>query len=140
MTYTDLFHKAAEMVGVNVVYCTMEGANVVLDTVRQYPVVVRPFEEPCTLLEDGLPMWERSALLYFMTPAPVLEFETLEAVMPTIEDMRRVAVEFARALRSLGVEVTLGEFANTMSRFDALEAGVTVRMTTRYKDCYQCCG
>lgn len=135
MNYTDIFHEAAEMVGLSVVYCTMQGANVVLDTVRCYPVVVRPFEEPCTLLEDGLPTWERSALLYFMTPAPDCEFETVEAVMPTIEEMRRVAVEFVRALRSLGVDVTLGEFANTMSRFDALEAGVTVRMTTRYKDC-----
>lgn len=137
MTFDDIFYKAAEAVGLSVVYCTMRGANVVLDSVHKYPAVVRPFEEPAKLDESTAPTWERSSLLYFMQPAPDPEGETVESVMPTVNEMRGVAVEFARALRSYGVEVTLGDFANTLSRFDALEAGVSVSMTFKYREC--CC-
>lgn len=138
MTFDDKFARAAECAGLSVVYCALEGANVVLDNIRRYPVVVRPFNDSARLIEGLLPQWEETHLLYFMEPCPTSDSLAFEDLRPTVLRMRAAAYQFVEAMRSMGVEVTFGDFTPTMSRFDALETGVSVSMTFRYSECDVC--
>lgn len=135
MKLTTIINSACNTLGITPVYATLRDGNVILDGIRNYPIVVWPFDESITLNREGVEEITRTVELYFAYNYGMVDCDMAE-LMPLVDDAITLVGDFAEQVEQRGVSVTLGTLRPTMSRFDAIEAGVSVAVTFSYRNCY----
>lgn len=131
-----IFRECAEADGMcTCMYARIAEANYLMDDVKQYPVLLRQFNE--TISETKLSVTRRrTTTLYFCDALGKAEPDTETEVQPIVEKMEERAFAFINRLRSMGLEVELVSNATPFyGKFDALVAGVTLSATITYNIC-----
>lgn len=132
----EIFRECAEAEGLcSYMYTRIAEANYLMDDVKQYPVLLRQFNE--TISETRMSdMRRRTTTLYFCDALGKAEPDTETEVQPIVEKMEERAFAFINRLRSMGLEVELVSNATPFyGKFDALVAGVTLSATITYNIC-----
>ena len=132
----EIFRECAKADGMcTCMYARIAEANYLMDGVKQYPVLLRQFNE--TISETKLSVTRcRTTTLYFCDALGKAEPDTETEVQPIVEKMEERAFAFINRLRSMGLEVELVSNATPFyGKFDALVAGVTLRATITYNIC-----
>lgn len=132
----EIFRECAEAEGLcPYMYARIAEANYLMDDVKQYPVLLRQFNE--TISETRMSdMRRRTTTLYFCDALGKAEPDTETEVQPIVEKMEERAFAFINRLRSMGLEVELVSNATPFyGKFDALVAGVTLSATITYNIC-----
>lgn len=132
----EIFRECAKADGMcTCMYARIAEANYLMDDVKQYPVLLRQFNE--TISETKLSVTRRrTTTLYFCDALGKAEPDTETEVQPIIEKMEERAFAFINRLRSMGLEVELVSNATPFyGKFDALVAGVTLSATITYNIC-----
>lgn len=132
----EIFRECAKADGMcTCMYARIAEANYLMDDVKQYPVLLRQFNE--TISETKLSVTRcRTTTLYFCDALGKAEPDTETEVQPIVEKMEERAFAFINRLRSMGLEVELVSNATPFyGKFDALVAGVTLRATITYNIC-----
>lgn len=132
----EIFRECAEAEGLcTCMYARIAEANYLMDDVKQYPVLLRQFNETIseTRMSDKR---RRTRTLYFCDALGKAEPDTETEVQPIVEKMEERAFAFINRLRSMGLEVELVSNATPFyGKFDALVAGVTLSATITYNIC-----
>ena len=129
----EIFRECAKADGMcTCMYARIAEANYLMDDVKQYPVLLRQFNE--TISETKLSVTRRrTTTLYFCDALGKAEPDTETEVQPIVEKMEERAFAFINRLRSMGLEVELVSNATPFyGKFDALVAGVTLSATITY--------
>lgn len=132
----EIFRECAEAEGLcSYMYARIAEANYLMDDVKQYPVLLRQFNE--TISETRMSdMRRRTTTLYFCDALGKAEPDTETEVQPIVEKMEERAFAFINRMRSMGLEVELVSNATPFyGKFDALVAGVTLSATITYNIC-----
>ena len=132
----EIFRECAKAGGMcTCMYARIAEANYLMDDVKQYPVLLRQFNE--TISETKLSVTRcRTTTLYFCDALGKAEPDTETEVQPIVEKMEERAFAFINRLRSMGLEVELVSNATPFfGKFDALVAGVTLSATITYNIC-----
>ena len=132
----EIFRECAKADGMcTCMYARIAEANYLMDDVKQYPVLLRQFNE--TISETKLSVTRcRTTTLYFCDALGKAEPDTDTEVQPIVEKMEERAFAFINRLRSMGLEVELVSNATPFyGKFDALVAGVTLSATITYNIC-----
>lgn len=132
----EIFRECAKADGMcTCMYARIAEANYLMDDVKQYPVLLRQFNE--TISETKLSVTRRrTTTLYFCDALGKAEPDTETEVQPIVEKMEERAFAFINRLRSMGLEVELVSNATPFyGKFDALVAGVTLSVTITYNIC-----
>ena len=132
----EIFRECAKADGMcTCMYARIAEANYLMDDVKQYPVLLRQFNE--TISETKLSVTRRrTTTLYFCDALGKAEPDTETEVQPIVEKMEDRAFAFINRLRSMGLEVELVSNATPFyGKFDALVAGVTLSATITYNIC-----
>lgn len=132
----EIFRECAKADGMcTCMYARIAEANYLMDDVKQYPVLLRLFNE--TISETKLSVTRRrTTTLYFCDALGKAEPDTETEVQPIVEKMEERAFAFINRLRSMGLEVELVSNATPFyGKFDALVAGVTLSATITYNIC-----
>jgi hypothetical protein len=132
----EIFRECAKADGMRTcMYARIAEANYLMDDVKQYPVLLRQFNE--TISETRMSdMRRRTTTLYFCDALGKAEPDTETEVQPIVEKMEERAFAFINRLRSMGLEVELVSNATPFyGKFDALVAGVTLSATITYNIC-----
>lgn len=132
----EIFRECAKADGMcTCMYARIAEANYLMDDVKQYPVLLRQFNE--TISETKLSVTRRrTTTLYFCDALGKAEPDTETEVQPIVERMEERAFAFINRLRSMGLEVELVSNATPFyGKFDALVAGVTLSATITYNIC-----
>lgn len=132
----EIFRECAKADGMcTCMYARIAEANYLMDDVKQYPVLLRQFNE--TISETKLSVTRcRTTTLYFCDALGKADPDTETEVQPIVEKMEERAFAFINRLRSMGLEVELVSNATPFyGKFDALVAGVTLRATITYNIC-----
>ena len=132
----EIFRECAKADGMcTCMYARIAEANYLMDDVKQYPVLLRQFNE--TISETKLSVTRRrTTTLYFCDALGKAEPDTETEVQPIVEKMEERAFAFINRLRSMGLEVELVFNATPFyGKFDALVAGVTLSATITYNIC-----
>jgi hypothetical protein len=132
----EIFRECAKADGMcTCMYARIAEANYLMDDVKQYPVLLRQFNE--TISETKLSVTRRrTTTLYFCDALGKAEPDTETEVQPIVEKMEERAFAFINRLRSMGLEVELVSNATPFyGKFDALVAGVTLSATMTYNIC-----
>jgi len=132
----EIFRECAKADGMRTcMYARIAEANYLMDDVKQYPVLLRQFNE--TISETRMSdMRRRTTTLYFCDALGKAEPNTETEVQPIVEKMEERAFAFINRLRSMGLEVELVSNATPFyGKFDALVAGVTLSATITYNIC-----
>ena len=132
----EIFRECAEAEGLySYMYARIAEANYLMDDVRQYPVLLRQFNE--SIGETSLSgTRRRTTTLYFCDALGKAEPDTETEVQPIVEKMEERAFAFINRLRSMGIEVALISNAIPFyGKFDVLVAGVTLSATMTYNIC-----
>lgn len=132
----EIFRECAKADGMcTCMYARIAEANYLMDDVKQYPVLLRQFNE--TISETKLSVTRRrTTTLYFCDALGKAESDTETEVQPIVEKMEERAFAFINRLRSMGLEVELVSNATPFyGKFDALVAGVTLSATITYNIC-----
>lgn len=132
----EIFRECAKADGMcTCMYARIAEANYLMDDVKQYPVLLRQFNE--TISETRLSVTRRrTTRLYFCDALGKAEPDTETEVQPIVEKMEERAFAFINRLRSMGLEVELVSNATPFyGKFDALVAGVTLSATITYNIC-----
>lgn len=133
---SKILKECAEAEGLcTCMYARIAEANYLMDDVKQYPVLLRQFNE--TISETRMSdMRRRTTTLYFCDALGKAEPDTETEVQPIVEKMEERAFAFINRLRSMGLEVELVSNATPFyGKFDALVAGVTLSATMTYNIC-----
>lgn len=132
----DILKECAEADGLyTYMYARMGEANRLMDDVRQFPVLLRQFDE--TISETRIIGEERrTGKIYFCDALGDPEPDTESEVSPVVERMKMTAFSFLGRLRSMGVQVDVVTDATPFyARFDALVAGVSMTISMTYNVC-----
>lgn len=133
---SKILKECAEAEGLcSYMYARIAEANYLMDDVKQYPVLLRQFNETIseTRMSDTR---SRATKLYFCDALGKAEPDTETEVQPIVEKMEERAFAFINRLRSMGLEVELVSNATPFyGKFDALVAGVTLSATITYNIC-----
>lgn len=132
----EIFRECAKADGMcTCMYARIAEANYLMDDVKQYPVLLRQFNE--TISETKLSVTRRrTTTLYFCDALGKAEPDTETEVQPIVEKMEERAFAFINRLRSMGLEVELVSNATPFyGKFDALVAGVALSATITYNIC-----
>lgn len=132
----EIFRECAEAEGLySYMYARIAEANYLMDDIRQYPVLLRQFNE--SIGETSLSnVRRRTTTLYFCDALGKAEPDTETEVQPIVEKMEERAFAFINRLRSMGIEVALISNAIPFyGKFDVLVAGVTLSATMTYNIC-----
>ena len=132
----EIFRECAKADGMcTCMYARIAEANYLMDDVKQYPVLLRQFNE--TISETKLSVTRcRTTTLYFCDALGKAEPDTETEVQPIVEKMEERAFAFINRLRSMGLEVELVSNATPFyGKFDALVAGGTLSATITYNIC-----
>lgn len=133
---SEILRECAESEGLcTYMYARIAEANYLMDDVRQYPVLLRQFNE--TISETRMSATRRrTTKFYFCDALGKAEPDTETEVQPIVEKMEERAFAFINRLRSMGIEVDLISNATPFyGKFDVLVAGVTLSATLTYKIC-----
>lgn len=131
-----IFKECAESEGLcSYMYARIAEANYLMDDVRQYPVLLRQFNE--TISETRMSATRRrTTTLYFCDALGKAEPDTETEVQPIVETMEERAFAFINRLRSMGIEVEIiSNITPFYGKFDVLVAGVTLSATMTYNIC-----
>lgn len=132
----DIIKRCAADSGLHtVMYARMGEANVRMEEVTQYPVLLRLFNE--RIAETNIRMRRsRRTTLYFGDALGEVEPDTEMTVAPVVEKMEQRAFDFIASLRKAGIEVSLvSNMTPFVGKFDALIAGVKCDLTLTYNIC-----
>ena len=132
----EIFRECAEAEGLcSYMYARIAEANYLMDDVKQYPVLLRQFNE--TISETRMSdMRRRTTTLYFCDALGKAEPDTETEVQPIVEKMEDRAFAFINRLRSMGIEVELvSNVTPFYGKFDVLVAGVTLSAIMTYNIC-----
>ena len=133
---SKILKECAEAEGLcSYMYARIAEANYLMDDVKQYPVLLRQFNETIseTRMSDTRSLTTK---LYFCDALGKAEPDTETEVQPIVEKMEERAFAFINRLRSMGLEVELVSNATPFyGKFDALVAGVTLSATITYNIC-----
>ena len=133
---SKILKECAEAEGLcSYMYARIAEANYLMDDVKQYPVLLRQFNE--TISETRMSdMRRRTTTLYFCDALGEAEPDTETEVQPIVEKMEERAFAFINRLRSMGLEVELVSNATPFyGKFVVLVAGVTLSATMTYNIC-----
>lgn len=132
----NIFKECATASGLHTyMYARIKEANYRMDDVRQFPVVLRLFNEAVSETKFDM-MRRRTTSLIFCDSLGKAEPDTETEVMPIVEKMEALAFEFIDSLRRHGIEVqSVSGMTPFYSRFDSLVAGVSVTLTLTYSVC-----
>lgn len=132
----EIFRECAEAEGLSsYMYARIAEANYLMDDVKQYPVLLRQFNETIseTRMSDTR---RRTTTLYFCDALGEAEPDTETEVQPIVEKMEDRAFAFINRLRSMGIEVELvSNVTPFYGKFDVLVAGVTLSAIMTYNIC-----
>lgn len=132
----EIFRECAEAEGLSsYMYARIAEANYLMDDVKQYPVLLRQFNETIseTRMSDTR---RRTTTLYFCDALGKAEPDTETEVQPIVEKMEDRAFAFINRLRSMGIEVELvSNVTPFYGKFDVLVAGVTLSAIMTYNIC-----
>lgn len=132
----EIFRECAEAEGLcSYMYARIAEANYLMDDVKQYPVLLRQFNETIseTRMSDTR---RRTTTLYFCDALGEAEPDTETEVQPIVEKMEERAFAFINRLRSMGIEVELvSNVTPFYGKFDVLVAGVTLSAIMTYNIC-----
>ena len=132
----EIFRECAEAEGLcSYMYARIAEANYLMDDVKQYPVLLRQFNETIseTRMSDTR---RRTTTLYFCDALGKAEPDTETEVQPIVEKMEERAFAFINRMRSMGIEVELVANATRFyGKFDVLVAGVTLSAIMTYNIC-----
>lgn len=133
---SKILKECAETEGLcSYMYARIAEANYLMDDVRQYPVLLRQFNEAISETRMSATR-SRTTTLYFCDALGKAEPDTETEVQPIVEKMEERAFAFINRLRSMGVEVELISNATPFyGKFDVLVAGVTLSATMTYNIC-----
>lgn len=132
----DIFKECAEAAGFHSYMYTRKGeANYLMDVIKQYPVLLRAFDEKIS--ETNITATRRRmTTLYFCDALGNVDPDTETEIKPIVEKMETRAFDFINNLRSAGIEVSPIVGATPFyGKFDALVAGVTLSVTLTYNMC-----
>ena len=132
----DIFRTCAEAEGLHTyLYARIAEANYLMDDVKEYPVLLRQFNE--RISETRLSgQRRRVTTLYFCDALGKAEPDTETEVQPIVEKMEERAFAFINRMRSMGIEVELVANATPFyGKFDVLAAGVTLSAIMTYNIC-----
>ena len=132
----EIFRECAEAEGLySYMYARIAEANYLMDDVRQYPVLLRQFNE--TISETRMSdMRRRTTTLYFCDALGKAEPDTETEVRPIVEKMEERAFAFINRLRSMGIEVNpVSNAIPFYGKFDVLVAGISLSATMTYNIC-----
>lgn len=136
ISLSKILKECAEAEGLcSYMYARIAEANYLMDDVKQYPVLLRQFNEKIseTRMSDTR---SRTTTLYFCDALGKAEPDTETEVQPIVEKMEERAFAFINRLRSMGVEVKLISNATPFyGKFDVLVAGITLSATMTYNIC-----
>ena len=132
----EIFRECAEAEGLcSYMYARIAEANYLMDDVKQYPVLLRQFNETIseTRMSDTR---RRTTTLYFCDALGKAEPDTETEGQPIVEKMEERAFAFINRMRSMGIEVELVANATPFyGKFDVLVAGVTLSAIMTYNIC-----
>lgn len=135
MNLNDTIKSCSEKSGLRTYYFVRRReANVRLDAEYDYPIILRLFEErifPGRLLSQR----RRTTTLFFMDALGIADPDTVSEVQPVVEKMEQRAFDFFEQLRSVGVEVEIGNMEPFAGMFDVRAAGVKCDVTFTYNQC-----
>lgn len=132
----DIFRACAEAEGLHTyLYARIAEANYLMDDVREYPVLLRQFNE--RISETRLVgQRRRRTTLYFCDALGKVEPDTETEVRPIVEKMEERAFAFIARLRKTGIEVEIiTEATPFYGKFDTLVAGISMPVTLTYNLC-----
>lgn len=132
----NILKECAESEGLcSYMYARISEANYLMDDVKQYPVLLRQFNE--TISETKI--WDtrkRTTTLYFCDALGKAEPDTETEVQPIVAKMEEKAFSFINRLRNMGIGIdTVTGIKPFYGKFDVLVAGVTVTVTMTYNIC-----
>lgn len=133
---STIFKDCAKKSGLNTyMYARLGEANYLMDKVKQYPVLLRLFNEK--IGETHIPeIRRRTTTLYFCDALGKADPDTETEVMPVVEKMETRAFDFLSQLRKEGVDVSLvSDVTPYYAKFDAFVAGVYLTVTLTYNIC-----
>lgn len=139
MNLTTIVNEACKALDIAPVYAMLREGNVVLDGQRNYPIMVWPFDESITLNREGVVEIQRTVELYFAFNYGDVDGD-MAALMPLIDEAVQLVSDFVAHIELAGVECSVGTMRPTVSRFDALEAGVSAPISFTYRNCPSCSG
>lgn len=132
----DILKECAEAEGLcTYMYARIGEANYLMDSVKQYPVFLRQFNETIseTSIDDRR---TRTSTFFFCDALGSAEPDTETEVKPVVDRMENVAFSFISHLRRLGVQVERVTGSTPFyGKFDALVAGVSMTITMTYNVC-----
>ena len=116
------------------VYAEIGEANVLLDNIDDYPVLLRLFQGAIYEADNGLDGFVRRDLtLYFYDNLGIVEADTATKVAPTAERMISLAMRFIAALRRTGIDVVVRAIRPAAgNNYDAILAGAQCDLTVTY--------
>lgn len=132
---SKIFEDAAKECGVNTcLYARIKEANCLLDYVKEYPVMLRLFQEP--IYETNLTnRRRRRTTLYFLDALGKPEPDTQTEAAPIADRMEQMAFSFIDNLRRNGIEVQVESLQGVVEKLDALAAGVEAKLVLTYNVC-----
>lgn len=139
MNLIEVVNKACQALDIAPIFAMMRDGNVILDGQRRYPIMVWPFDESITLNRVGCTEVQRTVELYFAFDYGNVEGD-MSDLMPLVDSAVQLVSDFVTHVELAGVECSVGTLRPTISRFDILEAGVSVPITFTYRNCPSCCG
>ena len=132
----DIFRTCAEAEGLHTyLYARIAEANYLMDDVKEYPVLLRQFNE--RISETRLSgQRRRVTTLYFCDALGKAEPDTETEARPIVEKMEERAFAFIARLRKMGIEVEAVTDATPFyGKFDTLVAGISLPVTLTYNLC-----
>lgn len=132
----DILKHCAKENGLHTfLYARMGEANYLMDSVSQYPVLLRLFNGPIS--ETNIATRRKRKITFYLCDAlGESEPNTESKVAPIVDKMENRAFDFINGLRKAGVEVAMvNDITPFMSKFDALVAGVTFSANLTYSVC-----
>lgn len=132
----DIIGKCAEESGLHsYMYARLGEANYLMDDIKQYPVLLRQFNENISETRMSATR-RRTTKFYFCDALGKAEPDTETEVQPIVEKMEERAFAFINRLRSMGITVDLISNATPFyGKFDVLAAGITLSATLTYNIC-----
>lgn len=133
MNITNVINKTAQECGAKVIFARVEESKLILDTIREFPIIIRTFAESITEVKNGRK--KRTCMFYFCNSVSA-KADTATKIAPVVDDMEQLADNFFKKLRSQGVEVAqLGGYKPQVSRLKNNEAGILATVDLTYNSC-----
>lgn len=132
MDLNDTIKRCAQKCSIGTyLFTTIDKANVIIDAVDKYPLMLRFFGETATTTSDGLyGSIEHNLTLYFYETLGKLDADVETEIAPLADRMLSKAVEFVDTLQDMGIDIKdRPQFQTSRVQFDAILVGYRCDLT-----------